>query len=44
MPHSITICTEHDVVVQVNYVTNEIALLSFVIGLPGYKNDKSPYD
>ena len=44
MTHSITICTEHGVVVKINYVTKKIALLSFVIGLPGYINDKSPYD
>ena len=44
MTHNITICTEYGVVVQINYVTNEVALLSFVIGLHGYINDKSPYD
>lgn len=44
MTHSITICTDHGVVVQINYVTKEITLLSFVIGLPRYINDKSPYD
>ena len=44
MTNSITICTDHGVVVQINYVKNEIALLSFLIGLPGYINDKSPYD
>ena len=44
MTHSITICTDHGVVVQINYVTKEIALLSFVIRLPGYINDKSLYD
>ena len=39
MTHSITICTEHGAVVQINYLTKEIALLSFVIGLPRYIND-----
>ena len=44
MTHSITICTEHGVVVQINYVTKETALLSFVIRLLEYINNRSPYD
>ena len=44
MTHNIIICTEHGVVVQINYVTKEIDLLSFVIGLPGCISDKNPYD
>ena len=44
MTHSITIYTEYGVAVQINYVTMDIALLSFVIGLPRYINDKNSYD
>ena len=40
MTHSVTICTDHGVVVQINYVTYEIALISFVIRSPRYINDK----
>ena len=40
MTHIITICTEHGVVVQINYVTKEIALLSFVISHLRCINDR----
>ena len=40
MTHIITICTDHGVVVQINYVAKEIALLSFVIRSPRCINDR----
>ena len=40
MTHSVTIYTDHGVVVQINYVTKEIALLSFVIRSPRYISDE----
>ena len=40
MTHSITICTDHGVIVQINYVTKKIAILSFVIRSPRYINDE----